>query len=138
MKIKEYINKKLTQKCIKETMQLLKNEYTIPYGRDYVTADEMIFQQNQRYAEIMYNLLDYYKDKNVELCDFILGVTSQFGERIKRYNENSSSLLKEDESIRILLPTVIKSKVDTLNEKMEKDKKNNIDSTANKFDEFIK
>ncbi len=138
MKIKEYINKKLTQKYIKETMQLLKNEYTIPYGRDYVTADEMIFQQNQRYAEIMYNLLDYYKDKNVELCDFILGVASQFGERIKRYNENSSSLLKEDESIRILLPTVIKSKVDALNEKMEKDKKANLDSTANKFDEFIK
>ena len=138
MKIKEYINKRLTKKSIKETMKLLENEYSIPYGSSYITADELIFQQNQQYAEIMYNLLDYYKDKNLELCEFILGVTAQFGEKVKRYNENSSSLLKEDESIRIILPTVIKNKIKALNEKMLNDKEAEINNIASKFDEFVK
>jgi len=138
MKIKEYINKKLTQKCINETMCLLKNEFTISYGESFVTADEMLFQQHQQYAEILYNLLDYYKDKNLELCELVLGVTSQFGEKVKRYNKNSTSFLKEDECIRLLFPQVIKNKIDMLNKKMEKDKKAEVNGFAKKIDVFVK
>lgn len=133
----KFINKKITQSRIKSVMPLLQNEYCMSYSA-FCSANDKIYKENQEYAEIMYHLLDYYKDKDIELCHAILDIISKYGKELPRYDEFAQSYLSKKQTICLVLPESIKEKLNNLKLKLDKDKENDINKEANFLGNFTK
>lgn len=137
MKLKGFISKKITQKRIKSVRELLLNEISMSYERDWfdeINKQNEIYKENQQYAKIMIHLLDYYKDKDIELCNVILNIISEYGEKTFRIPPFAESFMSKQQVIRVILPENIKEKLNGLKLKLDKDKENDIIKTSNKKD----
>ena len=133
--------KKITQKRIKSVRELLLNEISMSYERDLfdeINEQNEIHKENQQYAEIMLHLLDYYKDKDIELCNVVLDIISKYGEKTFRIPPFAESFMSKQQIVRVILPESIKEKLNNLKLKLDKDKENDINKEANLLDNFTK
>ncbi len=141
MNLKGFIGKKITQKRIKSVRELLLNEISMSYERDWydeINKQNDIHKDNQQYAEIMLHLLDYYKDKDIELCNVVLDIISEYGERTFRIPPFAESFMSKQQVIRVILPENIKEKLNDLKLKLDKDKENDINNVDSSLDSFTK
>ena len=105
---------------------------------DEINEQNEIHKENQQYAEIMLHLLDYYKDKDIELCNVVLDIISKYGEKTFRIPPFAESFMSKQQIVRVILPESIKEKLNNLKLKLDKDKENDINKEANLLDNFTK
>ena len=134
MKLLEKIRQHRENERIKCIKRLLYNEYDLPYTTP-LTVTEKLFASSQPYAKIMYDCIDYYVDKENDIINIIREIISEYGTHAYRY---SSSVKLEKEVIQLNLPDVIKSKLDTLNTKLESDRQKDLNTLVTKLDESIR
>ena len=136
MKLAEKIKDKKRLKKIKETVGLLKNECNIVY--DNMFAEDAIYKSGQRYAEMMVEILEYYKTKNTQICEAVMLVVDKYGEQDQRLDMDKPRYARLTGVIRLIIPEEIGLKVKQMHNKMIKDKQADQTAFANKLDELAK
>ena len=136
MNIVEKFKERKRLKGIKETVYLLKNECGIKYDNPF--ADSVIYRSGQRYAERMYEILEYYKTKNPQICEAVMRVIDKYGKIGQRIDYKKQMGHRLTSTIQLIIPEEIGLKINKIYNKMTDDKKAELNEFANKLDELAK
>lgn len=79
MGIKREIKRLCKLKTIYWYMDLLKAEYTTPYDLSILDRNVM-YENSQKYAKMLCEILEYYKSRNLLVCDAVIKFISKYGE----------------------------------------------------------
>ena len=136
MNIVERFKERKRLKGIKETVNLLKNECGIEYDNPF--ADSAIYRSGQRYAEKMYQILEYYKTKNPQICEAVMLVIDRYGKQDQRLDMSKPRYYRMTSVIQLIIPEEIGLKINKIYNKMTNEKKAELNEFANKLDEMAK